>query len=45
MQLRITLRLLTGDHLIGCISEEALQAAKGAYVVIKDENPDVVFGR
>ena len=28
MQLRITLRLLTGDHLIGCISEEALQAAE-----------------
>ena len=33
MQLRITLRLLTGDHLIGCISEEALQAAEERIVI------------
>lgn len=48
MQLRITLRLLTGDHLIGCISEEALQAAEERIVItgayLSYELPDLERG-
>ena len=48
MQLRITLRLLTGDHLIGCISEEALQTVEERIVItgayLSYELPDLERG-
>ncbi len=33
MQLRVSLRLLPGDHLVGCVGKEALQAAEECVVI------------
>ena len=40
MQLRVSLRLLPGDHLVGCVGEEALEAVEESVVIARPYLPN-----
>ena len=40
MQLRVSLRLLPGDHLVGCVGEEALEAVEEGVVIARPYLPN-----
>ena len=40
MQLRVSFRLLPGDHLVGCVGEEALEAVEESVVIARPYLPN-----